>query len=394
MCCVIWLVDVMPIFRQKAEALRHRFFRLVFGSGWVDSWTRRMLSTVVRRLRSPELLPQQVLGKSGLGGETHDKTRPSPVPGLGPRAPSRIGMRDPVLHSPAAFVPPPAERQPFCNIPWYANSATPDPDVAAAGAQFRRTIHDDATWHPGSTTRTQSYLSNLRDARTLETLMQQAPQVDRISLEFHQVPWAGAWLGRPDSPLFDWGTDFARTALQHRLRVPFLAQDSQCPSCGQVLACFCDHAATCPRAGDHNRRQRGGPRLLRSRPGRLCPQKENAGLLQPRPDTDGLLQRGGFDRIADVWIPHGKDMIPEARLRGHLLPPPRGPEPWPDDHVTEPDRMRELQEHVPRHSQPMPPERHPLDPRGFRRTYQRVGRLCSQPPAPGSLSASAPPLAP
>ena len=28
--------------------------------------------------------------------------------------------------------------------PWHSNSATPDPDVAAAGEHLRRTIHDDA----------------------------------------------------------------------------------------------------------------------------------------------------------------------------------------------------------------------------------------------------------
>ena len=41
-------------------------------------------------------------------------------------------------------------------------------------------------------------------------------------------------------------------------------------------------------------------------------EKETAGLLQLRPHTDGLLQRASLDRPAVVWIPHGKDMIPEA----------------------------------------------------------------------------------
>ena len=31
-----------------------------------------------------------------------------------------------------------------------------------------------------------------------------------------------------------------------------------------------------------------------------------------RPDFDGLPQQGSLDRPADVWVPHGKDMAPEA----------------------------------------------------------------------------------
>ena len=49
-----------------------------------------MLRTAGRRLRSPGRLLLQVPGKSGLGGETHDTTRSSPVPGLGPCAPSLL----------------------------------------------------------------------------------------------------------------------------------------------------------------------------------------------------------------------------------------------------------------------------------------------------------------
>ena len=67
-------------------------------------------------------------------------------------------------------------------------------DVTAAGAQFRRTIHDDAVWHSGSTTHNQSFLSNMCFAYTLDTRMQQAPQRDQTSLELHQPPGAGAWL--------------------------------------------------------------------------------------------------------------------------------------------------------------------------------------------------------
>ena len=47
--------------------------------------------------------------------------------------------------------------------------------------------------------------------------MEQATQGDWISLELHQIPRAG------------WNADLVRTASQHRLRIPFLDQDTQCP---------------------------------------------------------------------------------------------------------------------------------------------------------------------
>ena len=40
--------------------------------------------------------------------------------------------------------------------------------------------------------------------------------------------------------------------------------------------------------------------------------KETAKFLQPRLDSDGLRHRACHDRPADVWIPHGNDMIREA----------------------------------------------------------------------------------
>ena len=59
-------------------------------------------------------------------------------------------------------------------------------------------------------------------------------------------------------------------------------------------------------------------------------QKEKACLLQPRPERDGLPHRASHDRPADVWIPHGKDMIPEAwdsAVTSSLRPATRNPRP-------------------------------------------------------------------
>ena len=91
--------------------------------------------------------------------------------------------------------------------------------------------------------------------------MEQCIQGDRVALELHHVPGAGAWL-----VLFGRDADLVRTGLQHLLWIPFLDQDSQCPLCGKVLDRFCDHAV-CPCAGDRNLRYNAiPPRLLRSRP--------------------------------------------------------------------------------------------------------------------------------
>ena len=135
----------------------------------------------------------------------------------------------------------------------------------------------------------------VRRTHTIDTLLQQATQGERISLELHQVP--------RDAELI-------RTALRHHLRITVLNQDTQCPWCGQVPDRICDRAAVCPRAGDGNRRHNALGHVFYE--ATQAAQKEQAGVLQPRPDSDGLPQQASLDRPADVWILRGKDMIPEA----------------------------------------------------------------------------------
>ena len=55
----------------------------------------------------------------------------------------------------------------------------------------------------------------------------------------------------------------------------------------------------------------------------LRPQKETTGLLQPCPDSDALPQRASLDRLAHVWILHGKDMI--FAVTSYLRPAARHP---------------------------------------------------------------------
>ena len=162
---------------------------------------------------------------------------------------------------------------------------------------FLRAIHD-AAWCPVGATCTHSYLSSLCDAHTLGTLVLHSTPGDRIS------PGCLWKVGTPSS-LTD--TDLIRTALHlcRSLRFANLDQDKQEPLCGQVL----DGSAR-PSSESHN----GTAHVCHdaAQEARLRSQRETAGLLQPRPDTDGLPQRASRDRPTDSWIPCGKDVVPEV----------------------------------------------------------------------------------
>ena len=149
--------------------------------------------------------------------------------------------------------------------------------------------HRTQTWWPlrscsssaSGAVHSHSFLSSLCDAHTQDTLMAAATQWDRINLERQQIPEVDAWLvGAPASSLFGWVADLIRTALQHRLHIPLVAQDTRCLSCGQVpLLSVTTQLAT--RWRPQPQTQRGGPRLLRSGPGSRPPPSEGEGARTP-----------------------------------------------------------------------------------------------------------------
>ena len=102
------------------------------------------------------------------------------------------------------------------------------------------------------------------------------------------------------------------------------------------------------------------------------PQREKASLLQPRSDTDGLLQRASLDRPAVVWIPHGEDLAQSGTSRSLLASDQRPETPAQDDDSTEPGRIRDTREDVPRHTQEVLSDWHPFNPSGFRQPRRRV----------------------
>ena len=200
-------------------------------------------------------------------------------------------------------------------------SSTPNPDAAAAGVQFQRTSHDDAAWHRCCTTHSQIDLSNWCDAHTLDSLMEEATQGDRNSLELHQVHGSGSLVsGRNPPP-----TSLTGKALQHRLRIPFLAEDTQCPAFVQVLD-RCDGATVYPRADPNHRHNAVATSTKPHRKQGSASQR--AGLFQLRPDTDGFRQRASCMDLP--WRPDPRSL----GLCGHFLPPPSVLEPRPTEFET------------------------------------------------------------
>ena len=85
---------------------------------------------------------------------------------------------------------------------------------------------------------------------------------------------------------------------------------------------------------------------------------EKAGLLEHRPNTDRLPQRASLDSSADVMaLTEGASQKP-----GTSGSPPAFTG---DGAQSEPDKIRDTQEDVPRHRQQMPSERPPFHTCGF-----------------------------
>ena len=105
-----------------------------------------------------------------------------------------------------------------------------------------------------------------------------------------------------------------QVALKRRLRVPVYANTGYCPSCGDCLDRFGDHALVCPCKGDRTVRHN----VIRNRTYTEAeaagknPDREKAGLLPGRPASDGVKVQEGGRRPADVWLPRGPSGRGEA----------------------------------------------------------------------------------
>ena len=81
-----------------------------------------------------------------------------------------LGVRGPVLRSPAAFLASRSSREARCDNLWALYSATPDPDVAAAG---HAVSHHDPSRRSLRPVHSRQVLSSLCDAHSLDTAVAQ-----------------------------------------------------------------------------------------------------------------------------------------------------------------------------------------------------------------------------
>ena len=175
----------------------------------------------------------------------------------------------------------------------------------------------------------------------------------------------------PDSTLFVWDADLIRTA--HRLHIPYLDQDMLCPCAAKfstvyetmlqsahVLETGTADTMRCPtsslRKPALKQRKQGSSNFDCSRQCVDCRRKRQS-----------LGLRGELLPLFSVLEPRARRR--PRRRTWHIMRP---------------------QTDVPRHSQPMSPERPPLHPSGLRRTRQRLGTRPAISP-PGSPNGSAPP---
>ena len=267
-------------------------------------------SAAVRSATTPTRRPQKASASADVPNEMPWRNCPSPPP-LWRRGSQRTsspqkrrfrqqGPRPPFLLLPSW--PRAAAQTPFAVAFWPDHS-----DVSAAKTQFRRNIREDA----------RRVICPTSVIHTLWTFCWNNPPEEPESLELHQVPGAGAWLvGGTRSPLFGWDADFVRTTVQHRLRIPFSDEDSQCSSCGQVLARFCDRAAVCPFARDRNVRHNGFAHVF-------C----EAGQTPPGDLLQNLVQTSVTKALIDL---------------GHVMDPQDEPEEVDGEKITQSNRKHNM----------------------------------------------------
>ena len=197
--------------------------------------------------------------------------------------------------------------QHLCSILGSECNDTSDPDVSAAEMQFRRIIGEDASWRPDDSSRTQSLTCPTCASHTLLTpWWANPPKSTGFSLNYTRSPGLEFCCWEDPTHVSSTGTPtlFALPVV-HRLRIDLVDQDSQCPKKDRSSIAF----AITPLSAhvrDRNLRLFAIAHVFHeaTQEAGLHPQKEKAGLLQPRPKSDSLPHRASHDRPADVWIPH------------------------------------------------------------------------------------------
>ena len=212
-----------------------------------------------------------------------------------------FGSRARFLPSPASFLASSSCTEALWNSLWGSHSTTPGPDVAGAATQHG--TQADSSHHPrrrsmapNNTAHSQSFLFNLCGAHTLHTLTR-LPSLSTRSRDRE----LGQWADPPPSSV-DWDAELIQRALQHHLRIPFLAQDTQCPLCGQVLDVFCEHAGglLMRMSLEKQTRWATSPTKLPRKQASALEKRKKALLVQPCMDTEGLPSAPAATAPADV----------------------------------------------------------------------------------------------
>ena len=153
---------------------------------------------------------------------------------------------------------------------WSEFKDAQDSDVTGAESQIRLSVREDAAWREDGAsglgaTHSEQHVQLVR--RTFLGVTDGKFQPRRPDPELHQVFEAGAWLVEgANSPLSDWDADLTRTAVQHRLRIPFLTRTRSAPCPAKSLTVL----VTMPSVlalGSQPKTYCGRPCLPRSRPG-------------------------------------------------------------------------------------------------------------------------------
>jgi hypothetical protein len=224
-----------------------------------------------------------------------------------------LGIRDPVRHAGAAYLGSLAHTRVLCGRmdPHF------DPEDGLGALRLRATAElvqaqalDAAAVQNDARRWSQKELSSMLDGAALHQLRSDtaADPWFQAHVALCAVPGAGAWLTAPptedgremDTPLF-------RIALKRRLRCPVAETDAACPSCGQCLDRWGDHALLCPCGGDRTIRHNAVRNVCFQEAASAAarPELEKAGLLPRRPAEDALPASGGARRPADIWLPRG-----------------------------------------------------------------------------------------
>jgi hypothetical protein len=230
-----------------------------------------------------------------------------------------LGIRDPSVHAPAAYLSSLALTAELCK----KLDRSFDIDDTGGGLRknltegtLRASMLEAAAWQREGKTISQRELSGLVDAASRQRLLddEQADATFGAHVSLNSISGAGVWLTAPpasdgrhmDVPLF-------KIELRRRLRIPVFDEEGFCPCCGHALDRFGDHAIACACAGDRTIRHNAvrDAMFKGAHDANLSPEREKAGLLPDRPSDDGLPRTRGR-RPADIWFPKGRHNLPEA----------------------------------------------------------------------------------